>query len=77
MVSRAARIRRITLVVVTLIAVGFLISRVDWYGPKRLHCIGDCAYDETLRAATDFDMWLRVAALRPRNCWCLPESLTL
>lgn len=50
MVSRAARIRRITLVVVTLIAVGFLISRVDWYGPKRLHCIGDCAYDETLRA---------------------------
>ena len=48
--SRAARIRRIVLVVVTLIAVGFLISRVDWYGPKRLHCIGDCAYDETLRA---------------------------
>ncbi len=34
-------------------------------------------FDETLRAASDFDMWLRVAALRPDNCWCLPEPLTL
>jgi glycosyltransferase involved in cell wall biosynthesis len=34
-------------------------------------------FDETLRAATDFDEWLRIAALRPRNCWCVPELLTL
>jgi len=34
-------------------------------------------FDETLRAATDFDMWLRVTALRPENCWCVPEPLTL
>ena len=29
-------------------------------------------FDESLRAASDFDMWLRIAALRPANCWCVP-----
>jgi glycosyltransferase involved in cell wall biosynthesis len=34
-------------------------------------------FDETLRAAIDFDIWLRVAVLRPENCWCVAEPLTL
>ena len=35
------------------------------------------AFDETLRAATDFDMWARVANFRRDNCWCVPEVLTV
>jgi glycosyltransferase involved in cell wall biosynthesis len=42
-------------------------SALDQVGP----------FDETLRAAVDFDMWLRIAAIRPENCWCVPEPLTL
>lgn len=33
-------------------------------------------FDTNLRAATDFDMWLRIALLRAHNAWCIPEMLT-
>jgi glycosyltransferase involved in cell wall biosynthesis len=33
-------------------------------------------FDTNLRAATDFDMWLRIALLRADNVWCVPEALT-
>jgi hypothetical protein len=34
-------------------------------------------FDTTLRAATDWDMWLRVALLRPHNGWCIARPLTM
>jgi len=34
-------------------------------------------FDSDLVASTDLDMWLRIAALRPRNIVCIPRSLTL
>ena len=34
-------------------------------------------FDTALRACVDLDLWLRVARLRPHNCLCLDEVLTV
>ena len=34
------------------------------------------AFDTTLRGAYDFDVWLRIALLRPANIFCIPRVLT-
>ncbi len=33
-------------------------------------------FDATLRACEDYDMWIRIASLRPNNGWCIPRALT-
>jgi glycosyltransferase involved in cell wall biosynthesis len=34
-------------------------------------------FDTTLKACVDLDLWLRVTRLRPGNCVCLDEALTV
>jgi glycosyltransferase involved in cell wall biosynthesis len=43
---------------------------------RRELCGAAGLFDPNLRAATDYDMWLRAALARPDNVWCIPAPLT-